>query len=904
MRELAAALAGKAAALPPVVAVVPRPDQIPLSFAQQRMWLLNQLDTTSATYNIPMAVRLTGDVDRDALNAAFLATIGRHEVLRTLFPGEGADPRQQVVPAGRFEAMLDWAETDDLDELIATVTSGFDLTTELPIRGRVRYTEGTVELAVVVHHIAFDGESTPVFLRDLVTAYGRYIEERTAELPALEIQYADFALWQHEVLGAPSDPETPLGRQAAYWREHLRGLPEVTDLPMDRPRPRVFDNRGAEVRATFDDELADRVNELCRATGATPFMVTYAALAATVARLAATSDTVIATPTAGRTHAAIDELVGMFVNTLVLRADTTPSRPVADLLDAVRTDVLDAFTNADIQFDDLVEILAPARTPAYSPLAQIAFTYIDAEEPVETEASTTGIGIEPIDTGEIEAKFDLMVLVHGPGTTTPMSVEFLYSKALFDPSTVERFADVYRRVLSAMVDDQSIAIGDIDIVGAPATAATSAGSVRKATASRTSAPLADAHVDEGTLVDVLAERELDPDHPALICGDVEVSYEDFEERTNRVARALLARGVTAEDVVAVGMERSMDSVIAVWGVIKSGAAYLSIDPAYPDERIAYMLDDSSVEFGITTGGVRNRLGESACSWVDLPELETEADSGDDVTPQDRGFSIRLSNLAYLIYTSGSTGRPKAVAVSHAGIADLVGGYESVTGSLDDDPDTRILHVASPSFDASFFEMAWAITAGHTLVVAPQSDYAGEALDAVLRDGEVTDMVITPSVLATVDPEAGETVRNLATAGEACPPELVERWAARGRRLWNFYGPSETTVWATKARMLAGKPITIGKPVDGFTARVLDARLHEVPRGVVGELYLSAPGLARGYLGRPDLTAVAFVADPFGEPGERMYSTGDLVKIGAKGGLRVRRPCRPPGEDQRPARRTR
>ncbi|MCK0438389.1 amino acid adenylation domain-containing protein [Gordonia alkaliphila] len=401
--------------------------------------------------------------------------------------------------------------------------------------------------------------------------------------------------------------------------------------------------------------------------------------------------------------------------------------------------------------------------------------------------------------------------------------------------------------------------------------------------SRDRAVVQGGRVDTGTLLDILAGRELDEHHPALISGDIEVRYGEFEARTNRIARALLRRGVRPGDVVAVGMERSIESVIAVWGIVKSGAAYLSIDPAYPDERIAYMLDDSAVEFGVTLPDTRDRLGETDCTWIGLADLEGEADSGEDIADAERNGTVYLESLAYLIYTSGSTGRPKGVAVSNTGIADLVANYRKVTGSVEDDPDTRILHVASPSFDASFFEMAWAITAGHTLVIAPHADYAGEALDSVLERGEVTDLVITPSVLATLDPERSELIRNLATAGEACPPELVERWAARGRRLWNFYGPSETTVWATRARMMPRKPVTIGRAVIGFTARVLDPRLHQVPDGVVGELYLSAAGLARGYLGRPDLTATSFVADPFGEPGDRMYATGDLVRV-VKGDL--------------------
>ncbi|GAC56445.1 putative non-ribosomal peptide synthetase [Gordonia hirsuta DSM 44140 = NBRC 16056] len=389
--------------------------------------------------------------------------------------------------------------------------------------------------------------------------------------------------------------------------------------------------------------------------------------------------------------------------------------------------------------------------------------------------------------------------------------------------------------------------------------------------------------EDGTLIDILSRRDLDGEHSALICGETEVSYDDFEARTNRIARALLGRGVRPDDIVAVGLERSVESVLAIWGIVKSGAAYLPIDPAYPDDRIAYMLEDSAVGIGITDASTRSRMGETDCAWLELESLEAEADSGAPIVDAERNGSVRLENLVYVIYTSGSTGRPKGVAIANSGMVDLVANLQKVTGSREDDPDTRVLHVGALSFDASILEMVWGISAGHTLVLAPHTDYAGAALDEVIEHGEVTDLIVTPSVLATLNPERAATVRNLVTGGEACPPELVQRWAARGRRLWNFYGPTEITIWATRARMTPRKPVTIGRAQGGFTARILDQRLHEVPDGVMGELYLSASGLARGYLERPDLSATSFVADPFGAPGARMYATGDMVRL-VKGDL--------------------
>ena len=694
----------------------------------------------------------------------------------------------------------------------------------------------------------------------------------------MSVQYADYAIWQERNLGSIGDPESPLGRQMAYWREKLRELPVVTDLPMDRARPAVFDSVGDLVTLTIDDAVADRIDALCRAYQLTPFMVGYGALAVTISRLASTADTVVASPTAGRTSsAALNDLVGMFVNTLVLRSDTKPGKSVDELLREVRNDVLDAFDNSQVQFDDLLEVLAPPRSSSYSPLAQIAFTYTD-DSASGGPASVAGLTAEPITPDGYEAKFDLTVLAHGRSGPDPMTVDFLYSTALFDAGTVDGFAQAYNRVLEAMTNRQDIAIGDIDLVGDDTS------TVAPSPAPRSRPVGIGGAVESGTLPDILRNRDLDMYHPALICNGVELTYAEFEARTDRVARALLQRGVAPDDVVAIALERSIESVVAVWGVVKSGAAYLPVDTAYPADRIAYMLTDSRARFGIT-GSDHDPNPAGTCEWFDVHELESPATPDGPIADGERNGSVRLTNLAYLIYTSGSTGRPKAVGVNHTGISDFAAGMVAITGSREDNPDTRILHVSSPSFDASVFEMVWAITAGHTLVIASQTQYAGDALGEVLDRDEVTDMIITPSVLASLDPAFGETVRNLATGGEACPPQLVERWAARGRRLFNFYGPTETTVWATKARMMPGKPITLGRAIGGFTARVLDARLHPVPQGVTGELYLSTRGVARGYLGKPGLTATAFVADPFsGESGARMYATGDLVRLTASGDL--------------------
>nr|WP_064569436.1 non-ribosomal peptide synthetase [Gordonia sp. LAM0048] len=884
VRALAGLVAGRGRSVPRVTAM-PRPERLPLSTAQSRMWFINQFDTASAAYNIPMALRLTGALDLDALEAAVGDVVANHEILRTTYPSDEQGPLQLVTDPDSARARLDWRAAETDEELFVSATTGFDVASEFPMRGRVlRRGDDTVDVVLTVHHIAFDGESTPVFVRDLL---GSYLSRTNAAPPvaAPAVQYADFALWQREYLGAADEPGTPMGRQLDHWRAVLADLPAVTDLPMDRPRPAVLDTAAAVESVTVDDALVTALDDLARNRDVTLFMVLHAALAVTVARLAATRDVVIGTPIAGRPDAALHDLVGMFVNTLVLRTAVDPASTMDDLIATIRATDLDAFAHADVQFDDLIEELAPERSTSYPPLVQIAYTLAAAGgRPEEIDrVEFSDLSAEPLGVATPTAKFDLTVSVSERTGSSPMRADFLYATSLFDAATIRRVAEVWLQVIAAMATDPAVPVGDIDIVGIDAAtlSAPSRNSVGEVT------PAADGGVTEPvTLTELLTRRDLDPHRPALIHDGAELSYADFEDRTDRLARRLISRGVGPGDVVAVGLERSIGSVVAVFGVIKAGAAYVPIDPAYPSDRIDFMVADSGVRLGITDASTRARLGESSCDWLELGSLDDQAVAGGPVTDAERRRPVRLDDLAYLVYTSGSTGRPKAVGVPHRGIANFVAALTEVTGTPAQAPDTRVLHVASPSFDASVLEMMWSIAVGHTLVVAPAAEYAGDALGRILERDRVTDTLITPTVLATVDPRRGRTVRNLVTGGEACPPELIARWATpeSGRRMYNFYGPSEATVWATTGRSEPGAPVTIGRAVRGFTAHVLDGRLHPVPQGVVGELYLSSgDSLARGYLGRPGLTASSFVADPFArEPGRRMYATGDLVRITATG----------------------
>ncbi|MGC4933554.1 amino acid adenylation domain-containing protein [Gordonia sp. DT30] len=887
VEELAAAIEGREQVLPRVTAVA-RPAVVPLSPAQSRMWFINRFDPTSASYNVPIVLRLKGTLDVDTLAAAVGDVVERHEVLRTIYPADGDGPVQRIVAAAQAREMVDWSTARGHEDLITSATTGFDVTRQLPIRGRVLPVgDDEYELALTVHHIAFDGGSVPVLVGDLLSAYLHRADPTVAAPAPLPVQYADYALWQQAALGSVHDPSSPIGAQMDYWRTQLAALPVVTDLPMDRPRPSVRDTAAGVVTVPVDDTLATGIEAFARDHEITEFMVLHAALAIMVSREATTGDVVIGTPITGRTDSALTDLVGMFVNTLVLRTRVEPAHTVADFVGAVRSTDLDAFAHADVNFEDLIDELSPARSTAFEPLVQIAFTHVSGDVDPRTRIDAAGLIAEPLDIAAPAAKFDLTIGVAGRRGDEPMAAEFIYASALFDESTVRALADRWLTILEAMVVDPNVAVGDIDLATGDEVVASLAVRSRQSLGTDGVAPDGGVSTPR-VLVDILADRLISPRRPALICGDEEIDYAEFEKATNRVARRLIARGVGPGEVIAVGMHRSITSVVAAFGVFRTGAAYVPIAPSYPADRIAFMLADCGATLGIGDRDTIDGFGEWPCTWLDIASLIGPGVADGPITSDERRAPVRLDDLAYLIYTSGSTGWPKAVGVTQRGIANLIDALAEISGTTATADDVRVLHVASPSFDASVLEMLWGIGLGHTLVIAGADEYAADALGGVLERGGVTEAVITPTVLATVDPRFGATLRNLASAGEACPAELMDKWASAhpDLRTLNLYGPSETTVWATAAVVRRGLPVTIGHPIRGFAAYVLDSRLHPVPPGVTGALYLSADdSLARGYLGRAGLTAKAFVADPFGSaPGARMYATGDVVRVTGDGEL--------------------
>ncbi|MFT4127116.1 MAG: amino acid adenylation domain-containing protein [Gordonia sp. (in: high G+C Gram-positive bacteria)] len=858
------------AGLPELVPVAPaeRPALVPLSAAQTRLWFINRMDPAAGTYNMPGAVRLGSTVDVAALEAAIGDLLERHEPLRTRFPSVGGEPHQDVQPpAGPPGALRPHRVAGALDDaILAAAAQGFDLVNETGFRARLLVHDSGYVLVVVVHHIVADGASLRPLIGDLVTAYAARRAGHAPRFAPLPVSYADYALWQQRVLGTTDEPSPLLAAELDFWRDELAGVPEVLTLPTDRPRPRVSTGHGAYLDVEFDADLVDRIGALAHRTAVTPFTVIHAALALELARRSATDDIVIGTAIAGRDLADLDDLVGMFVNTVVLRTRIGPALTVTDLLRAAHRVRARAMEHA-IPFERVVDAVAPHRSLAHAPLFQIGLT-MQADP-----AGTSGTDLEFVDARVPAAKYDLALTV--TDRITPdghrYAIEIAYSTDLFDESTVRTLAVEWRRILEQMVAAPTAPIGTIDLLPPD--------QVRACT--RTPDPAAPA----ATLPDLLraGAAAARPSAQAL-SGAVTMTWAVFEARTNQLARQLRARGAGPGQIVAISIPRSDHSVMATVAVAKTGAAFVTIDPRYPDDRRAAMLADSGATSGITVTGVELPATGPSDSGPDRPvdwlclddvtvELEVAGHRGAPLTAAELTRPIELDDPAYLIYTSGSTGRPKAVTVAHRGLATMCAAQRAVLGLTSA---ARVLHVASPSFDASVFELLMALTVGAELVVSPADVYAGGELETLIDTHRVTHVVMTPAALATVEPVAVPTLHTVISVGEACPPDLLARWAAADRAFYNLYGPTEVTIWATAAGPLAGADtVPIGAPIDGVGALVLDHGLRPVPDGVVGELYLAGSQLALGYHRRAALTAERFVANPY-DRGGRLYRTGDRV----------------------------
>ncbi|HEY0022717.1 MAG TPA: non-ribosomal peptide synthase/polyketide synthase [Longimicrobium sp.] len=857
----------RGAGLPVLPPVVPagRTRTLPLSFTQQRLWFLEQLGTPGSVYHLHKSLRLRGALNVDALARALDGVVARHEALRTTFAQVDGVPEQRIAPAAASGFRL--VEHDlggrsdaeaELDRLIAAeARAPFDLERGPLVRGRlVRLGADDHVLLLAMHHLVTDGWSFGVLFDELSALYAAHAQGREARLPDLPVQYADYAVWQRRWVEGDV-----LREQADYWTRTLAGAPALLELPTDRPRPAQVDHAGAVLGVELDEALTAGLKALARRHGTTPYMTLVAGWAVVLSRLSGQDDVVIGTPTAGRGRPETEGLIGCFVNTLALRLELSGAPTVAELLGRVKERALAAQHHQDIPFEQVVELVDPVRSVSYHPLFQVVIAWQNMARGEGNALSLPGVeaGVAE-ESAHVDAKTDLWLGLWEADDRILGRVK--YSTALFDRATVERHLGYLRRVLEAFAADDLQAVDTLPLLpGAERRLVLQAWNRTEAAYPR------------GACIHELFQAQVrnTPDAVALVSGDISLTYAELNARANRLARRLAALGAAPETIVALALERSVEMVVALLAVTKTGAAFLSIDPDYPAERRRWMLDRSAARLVLTTSALAADLPETGAAVVALDRIAAEV-AGED--GGDLSVRVDAENAAYVIFTSGSTGRPKGVVVPHRGIGNLAAAQREAFGVQ---PGGRVLQFASFSFDAAVAEVAHTLLGGATLVMA-RPGQAGPELLALLRDSAVTVATLPPSLLATLPAEGLPALRTVVSAGEAVSADVVARWG-EGRRFVNAYGPTETTVCATVSidPSPRGRP-PIGSPIANVRTYVLDARMQPVPVGVPGELYVGGVGVARGYLGQPAQTAGRFVPDAFGgEPGARLYRTGDLVR---------------------------
>ena len=843
----------------------------PLSFAQQRLWFLDQLEPGNAFYNLPLAVRLTGALNVTALEQTLTEIVRRHEVLRTRFVDVAGEPRQEVLPP--VPVKLSVTEVYDeawIRELVnAESNEPFDLATGPMLRVRLlRLGDDDHVVLLTMHHIASDGWSMGVLTKEVATLYATYSQGEESSLTELPVQYGDFAVWQRGWLQGEE-----LERQLSYWRAQLRELP-LLELPVDHARPSIQSYDGASVGFRLSAEVSAALKELSRREGVTLFMTLLAAFQALLSRYSGQRDIVVGTPIAGRTHHEIEPLIGFFVNTLVLRSRVNPNESFRELLGQVREVCLGAYAHQDVPFEKLVEELQPERDPSRSALFQAMFALQNASEGA---LELPGLRLSGVGSDNAISKFDLGA-DFSEDRQGQLRFKLTYVTRLFDQATMERMGQHLQRLLEAIAETADEKLGAVSIL----TEAEQAQLRDWAMAAPAEVPL--------QCVQELFEAQVarTPDAIAVVSGSKEITYRELNRRANRLAHYLRRRGMGADQLVGLCIDRSVEMLVGMLGTLKAGGAYVPLDPSYPRERLQYMLEHAGVQVLLTEQRLAGGLADTGVELVCLDTANLGGESEDNP-----GLAIEGANLAYVIYTSGSTGIPKGVMIEHAGLSNFATAIAAVYEISASD---RVLQFASISFDTSAEEIYASLIRGACLVL--RSDDMLSTPERFLREcGEQSITVLDlPTaywhelVASGGAKQLPECIRFVVVGGEKARRELVRQWQAelnREVRLVNGYGPTEVTVVATTSEMVdaTGREIKIGRPISNVEVYVLDEQLQPVPVGIAGELYIGGAGLARGYLGQPEETAKRFVPHPYSErEGERLYRSGDLVRYREDGEL--------------------
>jgi amino acid adenylation domain-containing protein len=850
----------------PALVPIDRTGPLPLSFAQERLWFLQQLAPASAEYNIPIAYRIRGKVSVTALEASVAEIVRRHHALRTRIDAtvrnaEGV-PRQSVLADARVPlALIDLRgvaerEARLRDLLRDEAARPFDLSEGPLVRGQlVQLGDEEHVLSLCQHHIASDGWSVGVLARELGALYSAFCAGDSTPLAEPTLQYGDYAVWQRQWL----DGEC-VERQLSYWKQRLSAAPPLSTFPGDRARPKVRRGRGARLPVRFDPELSGALAGLGSREGTTLFMTLLAGFHALMSRYSGQTDVIVGTPVAGRTRPELEGMIGFFVNSLALRADLSSDPPFQALLHQTRESVLDAHANQDVPFERLVEALAPERDLSRTPLFQVMFAFHPAALDVPRMPALETV-LEPVEAST--STFDLTLNLHPDAGGIAGWID--YDTDLFDAATIARLIDSYTTLLGAATEDPERRVSELQLLD-------NAERRRLLTAwNATDRPLPETTVH--TWIEERCARE--PERIAVVCGDTSLTCAELDARANRLAHFLMRRGVQPGDGVGLGLERSVEMVVAMLAVVKAGAFYLPLDPALPAERRQFILEDSRVRLLLVDDADANVPIVTGVTVISLASARDAIDAEPATRP---AAPATLDHIAYVLYTSGSTGRPKGVAVGHRALANLLQSFVRESGV---GPGDTLVAVATLSFDIAELELHLPLVVGARLVVTRRDEGSDpRALRRLVERHAATVLQATPPMwLMLLD--AGWPVpgpKKALSGGEAMPRTLATRLLEHLDVLWNLYGPTETTIWSTSQRVAHGDgPVPIGRPIDNTQTYVLDSHLEPVPEGVTGELYIAGTGLALGYLGRADVTAQKFVPNPFGSPGTRLYSTGDRVR---------------------------
>jgi amino acid adenylation domain-containing protein/FkbM family methyltransferase len=858
--EAARAPAQESAPVPPEqpreIVPVPRDRPLRVGFAQEQLWLVDQLTPGSAAYNFSWPLRLRGRLDTEALERAAAALVSRHETLRTRFVVDDGQPRQVVDDAPFRLSIEDVSASTDPQAAAAQLVEEetrrpFDLGLGPLLRMRlIRVAPEEHLLQIVVHHIVFDGISKVVLYRELGRLYDAFSTDQELELPALPVQYGDFAEWERSNLEGGR-----LGEELDHWATSLEGAPTALDLATDRPRPAVASLRGSRLRHPIAADLRALLERLAQEEGATFFMVVLAAFEALLSHYSRQDELVVGVPVDTRGRPELDGVIGPFLNTLVVRADLTGAPSFRTLLARVRERTLDAISHRDVPFERLVEKLQPERDLSRHPLFQVLL----ALNPPEPGLQLAGLEVEELDPAWANARVDLFLvlddLAHG------LDAVWEYSSDLFDRGTIERMGRHFVLLLEAVVADPDVAVGELSLVD-------EAELQSLAEWNRTETELPEVRL-EGL---VARQAAISPDRVAVRFEGESVTFGELELRSNRLANHLLGLGVRPEDCVAVWLRRSPELVVGLLGILKAGAAYVPVDPTYPADRQQFMLENSGVRVILTAEDLLDELPPSRARLVcvdrDRPAIEGESAAAP-------GLDVDAESLAYVIYTSGSTGVPKGVEVPHRALVNHLLSMQERPGLGAEDV---LVAVTTLSFDIAGLELFLPLITGAVLVIAPEETAADpRRLEGTLDEAGATAMQATPTTWRMLVDAAwpGKPGFKALCGGEALPPALAEELLDRQVELWNMYGPTETTIWSSIHQVRRGEPVTIGRPIANTTLHVLDAQLRPVAIGAAGELCIGGAGLARGYRNRPDLTAERFVSSP---TGERLYRTGDLARF--------------------------